>query len=157
MNEKEQQQNEHVEEIGIVLEKLGFPPMPARIVGYLLIAEPPFKTFDEIVQYTQASKSAISNALKYLEACKLVNYKTFGGDRKRYFKIDLENWSKLVENDMVNLRKFRTLLDHIVENRSDEYKDYNQAIQDISLFYQVVEDSLPELIEKWKKRKNKKK
>jgi len=74
---------EHIERVGLFFEKSGFPRMVGRVLGYLLIAEPPHKTFNEIQEYLQASKSSISTSLQFLLNQGLVGYFTLPGDRKR--------------------------------------------------------------------------
>jgi len=78
---------ETIEETGRVFEKFGLTPMQGRIVAYFTISDPPEKTFDELVRFFKASKSTVSNSLNYLLESKIIDYKTFSSDRKRYFYI----------------------------------------------------------------------
>jgi DNA-binding transcriptional regulator GbsR (MarR family) len=137
-----------VENIGIIFERGGFPPMPSRVLGYLLMAEPPYRSFDEIVDFLQASKSAISNALKFLEMQGLVVYITFSGDRKRYFKLNFEKWLSIVNKPQI-VRMFRETMDHILAKRSDQYPEFNRSVEDIRDLYKLIEEELPKIIEKW--------
>ncbi len=99
---------ETIEETGKVFEKFGLTPMQGRIVAYFTVSDPPEKTFDELVKFFNASKSSVSNSLNYLLQNKVIDYKTFASDRKRYFfltdsffrvyfKKVLENVSELKE------------------------------------------------------------
>ncbi len=42
----EEAKKEHIERVGVFFEKSGFPRMVGRVLGFLLIAEPPNKTFN---------------------------------------------------------------------------------------------------------------
>ncbi|NED55664.1 MarR family transcriptional regulator, partial [Micromonospora aurantiaca] len=46
----------------------GFPPMAGRLLGYLIICDPPQQTIAELSEVLLASRSAITGALKLLEA-----------------------------------------------------------------------------------------
>ncbi|GAA5188513.1 hypothetical protein GCM10023322_39380 [Rugosimonospora acidiphila] len=45
----------------------GFPPMAGRLLGYLMICDPPNQTIDELSEALLASRSAIAGAVKLLE------------------------------------------------------------------------------------------
>lgn len=46
----------------------GFPPMAGRLLGYLMICDPPQQTIDQLAEALMASRSAITGAVKLLEA-----------------------------------------------------------------------------------------
>ena len=60
------EKSRQVERIDVTFEKSGMSPVAARIIGLLLVAEPPYHTMEEIVEATQASKSSVSIAIKAL-------------------------------------------------------------------------------------------
>lgn len=82
---QDKQTRETIEDTGKVFEKFGLTPMQGRIIAYFTVSDPPEKTFDELVKYFKASKSSVSNSLNYLLQNKIIDYKTFASDRKRYF------------------------------------------------------------------------
>ncbi|MCG6190385.1 GbsR/MarR family transcriptional regulator [Maribellus maritimus] len=84
--ERLQKQKELVECIGRLHEKDGFQPVTARIMGLLMVMDKEEYTFDEIVQEMKISKSSASTALKNLEIRGVIEYVTYPGDRKRYFR-----------------------------------------------------------------------
>ena len=92
---------QRVEDIGVVYEQFGKTPIASRVFSFLLLSEPSHKTFDEIREFLKASKSAVSNAINSHLQDGTINYKTFSGDRKRYFYLDLENWRNMLKNFMI--------------------------------------------------------
>src|SRR5688500_5555046 len=89
---KDLQIKEHIEKVGVSLEQIGFPRMVGRTLGYLMVSDPPHRTFNEIQEYLQASKSSISTSLQFLLNQGLIGYFTLPGDRKRYFRFNAESW-----------------------------------------------------------------
>lgn len=144
-----------VENIGVRFEKLGIPPMPSRVFGLLLLAEPPYCTFEEMVNFLQASKSAISNSIKYLETLGIVTYKTFPGDRKRYFCVS-EYWGGSLEAMLAKIRTFIDIFDRVLELRSAKSVTFNNNIADIRNLYVLFEKEMPKIMERWETERKKK-
>jgi DNA-binding transcriptional regulator GbsR (MarR family) len=143
--------NQLVEKIGIVYEKAGHTPMAGRIAGVLFLSEPPYKSFDELVKELSASKSAISNALNMLLAMGLVEYETFSGDRKRYFKLNLLSLETMFKRELENIANFSGLLKKVREARSPKYWEFNEGIDDFIKLIDIFQAEYPQIIEKWKK------
>lgn len=143
-----------VEEIGVTLEMLDRTPIEGRVFAYLLLADPPHSSFDELVDFLKASKGSVSKALNTFLKEGTVSYKTFSGDRKRYFYINTKGWhSKLIESAK-NLSAFNIVLDEIIEyrnNTSDEV--FNNELQQLKNFQEFISDQLEKAIAEWHKKK----
>ena len=48
--------------------RYGFPPMVGRLIGYLAVCDPPEQSIGELAEALLASRSAITGAVKALEA-----------------------------------------------------------------------------------------
>lgn len=128
MQEKQNGAREIIEEAGKVFEKFGMTPMQGRILAYFTVSEPPEKTFDDIVLFFKASKSSVSNSLGYLLQSKIIDYKTYASDRKRYFFLTDSFFrvffSKVID-DVAELKKYTY---RIVSMRTPEYPSANEKI-----------------------------
>lgn len=143
--------HQKVENLGVVIERFGKTPIASRVFAYLLIAEPPQKSFDEIVEFLGASKSSVSNALNTLQLEKIVKYVTYSGDRKRYFLIDTKNWLELNMNLAKNLESLNELLKEVVLSRKESNAlEFNQGIENILKFQLFITDRIGKNIEEWK-------
>ncbi len=139
-----------VEEVGVVMEQRGMSPMPGRVLAYLLLSEPPYRSFYEIQEFLSASKSAISNALQKLMDTGIVGYITFSGDRKRYFRINLGNWLTMAKKDLFKIKEVETFLEKVLELRSDsKYLDFNNDIERLLAFHHFLGEKLPDLIKEF--------
>lgn len=153
MSNKEEKIKELVESIGVYFQKDGRQPIMGRIWGYLLVSEPPYKTFDEIVTYLQASKSAVSNALTLLQYLNMVEYITFSGDRKRYFKVDFDGLEEYTMKAFDEIKEFKVLLKNINAVRSNKYPEIKNGITNLISMYDLFEEESRKILEKWKKSK----
>jgi DNA-binding transcriptional regulator GbsR (MarR family) len=119
---------ETIEETGKVFEKFGLTPMQGRIVAFFTISDPPEKTFDELVNYFKASKSSVSNSLNYLLENKMIDYKTFASDRKRYFFITDSFFIIYFRKVLKNVSELKEYAYRTVSMRTPEYQGANEKI-----------------------------
>jgi len=128
MGIQENATHEQIEETGKVFEKFGLTPMQGRIIAYFTISEPPEKTFDELVRYFKASKSTVSNSLNYLLQNKIIDYKTFSADRKRYFFITDSFFIVYFEKVLENVKELKDQAFRTVSMRSPEHPAASEKI-----------------------------
>jgi DNA-binding transcriptional regulator GbsR (MarR family) len=119
---------ETIEETGKVFEKFGLTPMQGRIIAYFSVSDPPEKTFDELVKYFKASKSSVSNSLNYLLQNKIIDYKTFPTDRKRYFFITDSFFRVYFMKVLENVAELKEYAYKTVSMRSPEFPTANEKI-----------------------------
>tara|TARA_R110000868_G_scaffold335679_2_gene596551 strand:- start:89 stop:538 length:450 start_codon:yes stop_codon:yes gene_type:complete len=142
-----------VEELGVLSEKFGRTPLEARVFSYLLLAEPPYRSFDDIREFLQASKSAVSNALNVLQRDNSVTYRTFSGDRKRYFMVNTKEWNKKLMDSARNLSAFNVLLSQVLEYRANsKHEEFTQEIQAVMDFQTYLSEEIDKAIEAWKRK-----
>src|SRR3954471_20801077 len=69
--------------------RYGFPPMVGRLIGYLAVCDPPEQSIGELADALLASRSAITGAVKQLEAFHVVRRTQAAGERMDRVRIDL--------------------------------------------------------------------
>jgi len=142
----EKKLRETIEETGRVFEKFGLTPMQGRILAYFTLSDPPEKTFEELVNFFAASKSSISNSLNYLLQSKIIDYKTFSSDRKRYFFITDQFFRIYFKQVLENVRELKSHVYRTVTMRSPEHPDVSEKIlkwiENANTFEQNLVDTL---------------
>ena len=142
-----------VEQIGINYEKFGMQPAAARVMGLLYVADKPELTFDEITDYLQISKSATSNAINLLLQTEQIEYTTFSGDRKRYFRLKISNWREGFAKKIEGMTSFASLLRQVLEVRTRETADFNASLEELINFMDYIHLQLPRLLQDWENTK----
>ncbi|HQU58019.1 MAG: MarR family transcriptional regulator [Phaeodactylibacter sp.] len=143
-----------VEEMGIFFEKQGHSPMKGRVLAFLLLAEPPYKDFYEIQEFLQASKSAVSNALNHLQDEGIIDYITFSGDRRRYFRVNCNSWLKSIRGKIDQVTTLKDLLKAVLVERQDsKHLDFNEGLEEIVEFHEFISEKIEILLEEWKNKK----
>lgn len=143
---------QQVERMGVFFEKRGVPPVGARIIGYLLFSDPPRRSFYEIVEFTKASKSSVSNSLNIMLEKGIVSYVTLSGDRKRYFQIAPYNWINLIKIRIQFMSEVRVFLQQAIEvHKSNDQKIYEGLVK-VEELYALIESELPRIIADWEEK-----
>lgn len=146
MSIQEKKLRETIEETGKVFEKFGLTPMQGRIISYFTMSDPPEKTFEELVKYFKASKSSVSNSLNFLLHNKLIDYKTFPSNRKRYFFITDSFFRVYFRRVLENVSELKEHAYRTVSMRSPEYPVPSEKIlkwiENANRFQESLEDTL---------------
>jgi len=146
MPDRKEISRENIEEAGKVFEKFGLTPMQGRIVAFFTISDPPEKTFDDLVIYFKASKSSVSNSLNFLLQNKILDYKTFASDRKRYFFITDSFFRVYFMRVLENVSELKEFAYRTVSMRTPEYPVANEKIlkwiENANRFQESLENTL---------------
>lgn len=118
-SERIKKQKELIERIGRQNEREGFQPVTARILGLLMVMDKEEYTFEEIVQEMQISKSSASNALKNLELRGVIEYVTYPGDRKRYFRFVAGDLNEIIDDIEKKIQTNLDIVQKIIELKKD--------------------------------------
>lgn len=146
-----EKQREIIERVGVFHEKKGMQPVVGRIIGLLLVAEPAEATFDEIQNVLQVSKSAVSNALTFLQGREIADYTTKPGDRKRYFKLKVKDWRKDLKKDFDELLKIDALISDVIDLKKDKSSQFCCYLSEMKDFLAFMRKELPLMIEKFER------
>lgn len=142
-----------IEQVGISFEKIGMQPAAARVMGLLYVADRPELSFDEITEALQISKSATSNAINLLLQTEQIEYTTFPGDRKRYFRLKISNWREGFAKKIEGMTSFNVLLRQVLEVRTPETPEFNQSLEELINFLDYINRQLPKLLQDWENSK----
>ena len=137
-----------IEKHSAVLEKVGFSPVASRVYLFLLFAKQNEATFEELIEYFGVSKSAVSNGLKFLQTVHLILPLTKNGQRKRYFKVDLEG-NTGVAHAVARLKEMKLLLDDIFKTKGASVK--NDDLYKLIRYYEMMLVEYPLILEKWRR------
>ena len=71
--------------------RYAFPPMAGRVMGYLLVCDPPDQTIAELSEALLASRSAITGALDVLERTHAIRRSRAAGERMDRVRVDFSS------------------------------------------------------------------
>ncbi|WPP51092.1 GbsR/MarR family transcriptional regulator [Catalinimonas niigatensis] len=140
-----------VERFGCFFEQHGAPPVSARILGYLLFSNPPRRTFYEIVEFVQASKSSVSHAINLLLEREIISYTTLPGDRKRYFQLNFSNWANIVKSRIKFYSQVQGFVLEAIDKHQQEggEQEFLDGLLKVEKLYASFAEEFPKIIQKW--------
>ena len=81
-----------VDDIGLFFEQMGMPRMAGRILGVLLISDPPAQSITEIAEKLKASKSSVSIMARLLVENGLIERVASPVPRRDYYRFKPGGW-----------------------------------------------------------------
>lgn len=88
------------------VDEWGLPPITGRILGWLMICDPPEQSAGEIADAIQASRASLTSNMRFLTTIGLVRRIRRPGDRTAYYHIEDDAWSKVVQRKLDSLGAF---------------------------------------------------
>jgi DNA-binding MarR family transcriptional regulator len=127
----------------------GFPPVTGRLLGYLIICDPPQQTIADLADALLASRSAIAGAVKLLEGYHAVRRTRAAGERVDRVSIDpagLEpkGFAAEVYQEQADLaREALALLKDAPPGR-------RAVVAEAAAFYDFLAQRLPAVLDEWR-------
>lgn len=135
-----------VEKYATLLKRLGYSAAFGQIFGYLISADPPYRTFDDIVTELKLSKGAVSMVLRAMEQHGYVDYFYKTGDRKRYFRISMTRWRQGLEQKIEDSAQFTDLLRTSLAACDPRHQEHRDNITKLITFEQLFQAKMQEII-----------
>lgn len=146
--ENMEQYRAEIEDFSAGLEQQGFSPVVARVYLYLLFVGDEGAEFEDLTQFFSVSKSAVSNALKHLSEKNIVHFKTYGGQRKRRFYIDLDTIQREATSSL-KLEAISAFFYALADKRNKD-DEYTQKLKNLALLIKMFCAEIPLIVQRWK-------
>lgn len=129
-----------------------FPPMAGRLLGYLLVCDPPQQTIDELGEALLASRSAITGAVKLLEGYQLARRTRIAGERVD--RVGLDPTSQQPQNfDAAIHVEHAALFREGLALLTDAPAERRAPLAEMAALAEFLSQRLPELREEWQQRR----
>jgi DNA-binding transcriptional regulator GbsR (MarR family) len=138
-----------IEASGIQLElDVGAPRMVGRVLGWLLICDPPEQSAAELAENLQASRGSISTATRVLIRTGLIERVRHRGERFDRFVARPEGWDKMMWDES-QVAEPRRVLQLGLDALRDEPRERRERLEELDRMYLWWEKRLPELREEY--------
>jgi DNA-binding transcriptional regulator GbsR (MarR family) len=143
---------EFVEQVGDLFDQMGSSRIAGRVMGWLLVCDPPHQSASELARAVQASKASISTVLRSLLAARLVERMGLPGSRRTYYRIGPDAWSEMFQAKLA----FSTALRQVAEKGLKLIgagKARRRRLEEMRDFYGFLDDEMPAVLERWRARR----
>lgn len=139
----------YVEEFGLLFEGFGFPRMVGRVLGALMVSDPPELAAGEFAELLGASRGSISTATRSLVQMGLVQRFSKTGERRDYFRVKPGAWRGLMRREMESLGSFREMAERGLVLKRDDDPEARRSLEEMRDLYAFWEREFPALLERF--------
>lgn len=88
----------------------GVPLIAGRVLGWLMICDPPEQSAQQIATAIGASRASLSTNLRLLSSVGFVHTSTKPANRTVFFRVDDDAWAKVVQRQIASLAALGKIL-----------------------------------------------
>jgi DNA-binding MarR family transcriptional regulator len=140
-----------IEEVGIISEAQGRTRMEGRIIGFLLVAEPPVQSMDAIATFLGVSKGSVSATTRMLVQTGAIERVGRPADRRDYFRIRTGFIDRLLDEGAQTANRMRVVFDWGSELVGESATPH-AALDEAREFCAFVERQFNDLLQHWRTR-----
>jgi len=128
--------------------RYAFPPMVGRLLGYLSVCDPPEQTIGELSEALLASRSAITGAVKSLEAMHSISRSRTAGERMDKVRIDMSS-PQSMGMDISEYVELSELTREGLDLLHDASPERRAVLLEMSAFAAFLVDQIPRMQRDW--------
>jgi DNA-binding transcriptional regulator GbsR (MarR family) len=141
-----------VEEYGLFFEEMGNTRMEGRVMGWLLLADPPVQSLTEIADGLGVSKAAVSTAARSLLQVRAVERVSEPGQRGDFYRSIPGKLENVLRPDLITT--MGRLVDRslvLVADKEQQQSNY-MLLHEMRDFIDFLEAEIPGLMSRWQTR-----
>lgn len=138
-----------VEDFGVLFEQSGGVRMLGRVIGLLMIADPPERTAEQLATELQASRGSISQTTRQLVQMGLVQRFAKPGERRDYFRIKPNGWTAMTRAEIRLIASYRELIGRGLTLVPDGEGETRQNIEHTMRFFDYVDREYRRFMDEW--------
>ncbi|MEV0824058.1 GbsR/MarR family transcriptional regulator [Nonomuraea rubra] len=97
---------EWVERVAMYLARDGVPPIAGRVLGWLMVCDPPEQSAGQISQAIGASRASLTSNLRLLTSMGFLTWRTRPGERTVYYRMAEDAWSVVARKQIEGISSF---------------------------------------------------
>lgn len=141
---------EIVEEVGLLFERYGVPRMVGRVLGWLMVCDPPEQSAADLARALQASKASISTSTRLLEQTGIIERLARPGVRPVYFRLRPEAaGTALIRERLRAVTLFRGLIERALQALEDAPPHRRARLKALHMLYTFFERELDAMLQRW--------
>lgn len=142
----------YVEKIAVFYEAHGLPRIAGRILGMLLVCDPPERSAKQLGDQLGASKGSVSTMLRLLMTAQVVERVGKPGDRTNYYRYRDNDFDTLIQTRLSEYVGFAPLADEglalLADLGADADRTHRLRVQ--RAMYRFLEREFAEMAERWR-------
>jgi MarR family len=141
-------ERQFAEEMGIVGEQIGMPRMVARLLGWLLVCDPPQQSSAELARALGVSRASISIATRLLEGPGWIRRTAVPGSRGHSFELVPDAYTNVPGGEIFG--RLRRTLEHGFDAIDDPAGPRAARLREAHAFYSYIEQEIPRVVDRYR-------
>jgi DNA-binding transcriptional regulator GbsR (MarR family) len=154
MPEQYYEERHFIEDISLYFEQMGMPRMAGRVLGVLLISDPPEQSINDLCEVLQASKSSISTTARLLAEMGLIERVAAPVPRRVYFQFKPGGWVVFMRMRLRLMASLHQIAEHGLELLQARDPTLRERLQEAHDMFSLIEEELPALLEHVESKRN---
>ena len=135
-----------VEEFGLWFERSGLPRMAGRILGWLLVSDPPEQSLPDLAEQLQASTGSVSTDDRAcLEQIGLIERASVPGERRVRFRSARHAFGRIWDDQLEKAQALQRIVDRALSQVDGARPDLRDRLQTTRTFTSFFIAHLPPL------------
>jgi DNA-binding transcriptional regulator GbsR (MarR family) len=146
LTERYYEQKHFIEDISLYFEQMGLPRMAGRVLGVLLISDPPEQSLNDLTEVLQASKSSMSTTARLLSEMGLIERVSSAKPREAAFRFKPGGWVVFMRMRLRLMASLHEIAERGLELLKDEPPAIRARLQEAHDMFSQIEEELPALL-----------
>jgi DNA-binding transcriptional regulator GbsR (MarR family) len=142
-----------IEDIGLYFEQMGLPRMAGRILGALLISDPPSQSITDLAERLHASKSSISIMARLLMERGLIERVASPMPRRDYYRFKPGGWYLYMRQWLGLMAGLHQITERGLALMADKPEPLKERLQEAHDLFSNIESEFPSILMKITKNK----
>ncbi len=148
MPDRYYEERHFIEDISLYFEQMGLPRMAGRVLGVLLISDPPQQSINDLCEVLQASKSAVSTTTRLLSEMGLIERVASPLPRRIYFQFKGGGWVTFMRMRLRLMASLHQIAERGLDLLEDRQLALWERLQEAYDMFSLIEDALPALLQR---------
>jgi DNA-binding transcriptional regulator GbsR (MarR family) len=140
-------ERQYAEEAAVVLETMGLARAQGKLLGWLLVCDPPQQSSTDLANALDLSAGSVSTGIRMLENVGLVRRVAVPGHRGKVYEMTEDAFIRATQDDRI--RVFRQLMERGIEVAGSEQPERGHRLRRTRDFYAFMEREIPTLIKRF--------
>lgn len=148
MDAKQHLEEKHfIEDIGLFFDQMGMPRMAGRILGFLLISDPPAQSITDIAQTLMASKSSVSIMARLLVENGLIERVAPPVPRRDYYRFKPGGWILYMRQWLELMSGLHDITERGLVLTEGKPPELRQRLMEAHDLFSMIEERFPVLLD----------
>ncbi|GAB3461018.1 hypothetical protein GCM10027570_46530 [Streptomonospora sediminis] len=137
------------EELGQFFEERGLPRMEGRMLGWLIVCDPPEQSAEDLAAALGASRGGISMSVRMLQRAGALERVAVPGSRKHYYRLRPGMWRQEIDKRVEEAAMVRDLTAKGLQELSDAPPEQLRRLRDMNDMYSFLSQEYSRIRDLW--------